>query len=586
MTKYLYPLFLMVLCAPWPLFAQSQSPPSTSSSESSSAENPSLHSPDLSTQRPQKAPAIVDPAGPAVGLVSSEALFDMTTALNACGYNDGLAESDPVRSLVRQAVDQTMRSSAPERNSRDAVCTYLSQHRQSSAARDLAQYVSLALYLSPPPALTPNVPLPEMPPDAAAVVEVVPLLKTFAQAADLHLVWATHKQAYENEISALHDPLTRMIVNTNIYLKQAASTYTDRRFLVVVEPMIAPGETNARVYGGDSIVVVSPARGSIPAPPGSSIPVIPMSDVRHVYLHYSLEPLLYARAGAMDHLLPILKTVTAAPLDASYRSDIVALVTESLIRAIEARTMDTGIAAYKMPANVRRSDLERVDRERASVNQQIDAARQGSVEHSMRLGFVLTAYFYDALATFESEPTSLKEAIGDMVYGMDVPSQVSRAKRISFLPEGASDIVKRTPRRLSVLDQAEIKLIKGDREGAQQLAQQALANHSGDTAQANFILARAALMSGDGETAEKDFQQTIAHTSDPRLLAWSHIYLGRLYDLIDQRDQAVTEYKAALTVRDGQPDTRQAAERGMKEPYAAKKKAGTTGSATDTQHPQ
>jgi hypothetical protein len=48
-----------------------------------------------------------------------------------------------------------------------------------------------------------------------------------------------------------------------------------------------------------------------------------------------------------------------------------------------------------------------------------------------------------------------------------------------------------------------------------------------------------------------------------------------LYDLVDQREQAITEYKAALTVRDGRADTKQAAERGLKEPYAPKKKAPT-----------
>lgn len=553
------------------VFALSSPAQSSSSSSGSVSEGAPRSATQPESAKPQKAPAIVDPAGPTVGLITSEALFDMTSALNACSYDDGLAESDPVRTQVRQAISETMQASAPARDARDALCNYFRLHRMSSGARNLAQYVSLALYLSPPPELTPNVQADEMPPDAALVNDVLPLLRNFTQAAGLHLIWATHKPAYEEELAKLHDPLTRMIVETNIYLKQPASTYTDRRFLVVVEPMIAPNETNARVYGGDSIVVLSPSHGNIP-----------LDDVRHVYLHYSLEPLLYARVGAMDRLLPLLKSVREAPLDVSYRSDIVALVTESLIRAIEARTMTTGIAPYKMPTNVRRSEMDRIERERQTVNQQIDAVRRKSVDHSMQLGFILTAYFYDALAAFEHDPVSLKEAIGDMVYGMDVSSQVGRAKQIAFLPEGATDVVKRAARQISVLDQAEVKLMKGDRAGAQQLAQHALEQGTGDAAQANFILARTALMSGDGETAEKQFHQTIAQTSDPRLLAWSHIYLGRLYDLIDQRDQAITEYKAALTVRDSQPDTKQAAERGLREPYAAKK----AGATADTQRPQ
>jgi hypothetical protein len=60
-------------------------------------------------------------------------------------------------------------------------------------------------------------------------------------------------------------------------------------------------------------------------------------------------------------------------------------------------------------------------------------------------------------------------------------------------------------------------------------------------------------------------------SKDPRMLAWSHIYLGRILDVEDNRDNAVTEYNAALTVRDGQPDTKAAAEKGIKQPFALPK---------------
>jgi hypothetical protein len=41
-------------------------------------------------------------------------------------------------------------------------------------------------------------------------------------------------------------------------------------------------------------------------------------------------------------------------------------------------------------------------------------------------------------------------------------------------------------------------------------------------------------------------------------------------DLDCRREQAVAEYKLALEARDGQLDTRLAAERGLKTPYAVK----------------
>ena len=89
-----------------------------------------------------------------------------------------------------------------------------------------------------------------------------------------------------------------------------------------------------------------------------------------------------------------------------------------------------------------------------------------------------------------------------------------------------------------------------------------------DGARANFILARAAIVTGHPDEAIDRFQKTLATSKDNRLLAWSHIYLGRMLDLDCKRDEAVTEYQAALTVRDGQQDTRLAAERGVKAAYA------------------
>jgi len=91
-----------------------------------------------------------------------------------------------------------------------------------------------------------------------------------------------------------------------------------------------------------------------------------------------------------------------------------------------------------------------------------------------------------------------------------------------------------------------------------------------DSARANFILARVAIMTGHPEDAINDFQKTLSTSKDPRLVSWSHIYLGRMLDLDCKRDEAVAEYKEALESRDGQQDTRVAAERGEKTAYAVK----------------
>ncbi|MDE3186956.1 MAG: hypothetical protein KGM96_05440 [Acidobacteriota bacterium] len=512
----------------------------------------------------EQAPSLVDPAGPTISLVSDEPVFIMAAALNACGYDEGLAESAPVRQRVREEINQALAKSEDARARRDKVCLYIAQHRMTGTEHDISQYISLALYLSPPPELETTVELPEMPPDSTQVVEIVPLLRDFAAAVDLHGIWLTVHHLYDEETDRLHDPLSNMIVSTNLYLKMPASTYDGRRFIVVIEPMLSPRLVNARVYGTDYVVVVSPVNGQIP-----------MNAVRHTYLHYEIEPLLYTRANAIDRTQPVLKEIRDAPLDFRYRSSTLALTVECLIKAIEARTMDTGVPVYKIPAGIDRSDLPRYERLREASLQKVEAARWATVRHDMNQGFVLTQYFYEQMLQFEKDPASLKDTIGEMVYSMDVDQQVHRARDLDFDKEADEDVLRRsTPRVLAGLDLAESRLQAGDLASAAKIAHQALAEPSdslqsvADSARANFILARVAILTGHPEEALDRFQKTVATSKEPRLLAWSHIYLGRMLDLDCKRDEAVAEYKEALAVRDGQQDTRLAAERGVKAAYA------------------
>jgi len=550
-----------LLCIP---VGFSAAPANAQSSDNSSASQQGSSSEGV-PQR-EKAPSLIDPAGPTISLISSEPVFVMAAALNACGYDDGIEESAAIRKRVREEINAALAKSEDARAKRDKVCLYIAQHRLTGSVHDISQYISLALYLSPPPDLETTADLPEMPPDSTQVVEIAPLLRDFEAAVNLHGIWLAVRRSYDQETDRLHDPLSQMIVATNLYLKMPATTYDGRRFVVVIEPMLSPRIVNARIYGTDYVVVVSPVNGQIR-----------MDDVRHTYLHYVIEPLLYARSNAIDRMQPILKEIHDAPLEFRFRTDTVSLAVECLIKAIEARTMDTGIPVYKIPAGVQRSDLPRYERERQANQDKIDAVRIAAVHHDMTQGFVVTQYFYEQLLQFEKDPASLRDTIGEMVYGMDIPQQVHRAREVEFDKQADGDVLQqRKPRVLTGLDLAEAKLSAGDVATATAMARQALAVHS-DTlesvnqeARADFILARAAIMTGHPDQAVDRFQKTLASSKDPRLLAWSHIYLGRMLDLDCKRDQALTEYQKALSVRDGQQDTRLAAERGVKTAYSVK----------------
>ena len=511
--------------------------------------------------------------GAAVTLETSEPLFDLAVALNACGYDADLDASAPVRRKVREEIVEALAKGTPEaRDHRDALCKYVSDHTLTDPGLNLAQYISLSLYLNPPPQLTLSVGENELPPDSTQIVNVLPLLRTFAEDVNLHALWIEHRAEYEELVRLVHDPMTKAILDTNVYLKLPVSSYDGRRFLVLLEPMLAQSTTNARIYGNDYIVVSSPTGEG----------KVHMDQIRHTYLHYEVEPLVYARASAMERFQPLLKAVQNAPLEFVYRSDTPALITECLIKAIEAQTMDVGVPKPQKPSQIRqRADLTGYEANLAAWEHEAGIVRRKQVDLDMRQGWVLAGYFFDKVGAMEKEGVSLREDIAPMVYGMDVDGQRRAAQHIDFLPEGSNDFVKRAPRVLKGMDLAEMKLIKGDVTGAEQMADEALKSNPND-AQANYLAGRIELMHDDPGAAMEHFNKTLTLAKDPRTLAWTHIYIGRLYDIahdperpeIDhpERPKALAEYKAALAVRDALPDTRAAAEKGLKEPFLLPKR--------------
>jgi tetratricopeptide (TPR) repeat protein len=514
----------------------------------------------------------VEAAGSAITLETSEALFYVAAGLNACGYDADLEHSLPVRAEVRREMDETLGNSASARASRDALCTYVNSHKLNGAL-NLAQYVSLALFTTQPPELTASVGEAEMPPDSLQVINALPLLRTFSEQLDLHLLWVKHRAAYEAVVGRVHDPLTKMILSTNIYLRQPVSSYDGRRFVILLEPLLSPSATNARIYGADHFVVTSPSVEDTAADPGG----VHMDEVRHSYLHYEIEPLVYARAASTERLLPLLKSVQDAPLEFTYKNDIVALVAECLIKAVEARTIDVGFPQPKKPVNPKsRQEIDRYNLDIIDYEKRAEIVRRGLVKTDMRQGWILTEYLYGKLTQMDAAGISLKEDIGEMVYGMDVQHEVNVAKQIQFFAEGSHELVSRGrgPRtaqpKLVGLDLAEQKLFLRDAPGAEALARAELEKDP-KSGRAMYILARVDLLHRDPEAAVDHLHSVVSLSKDPHTVAWAHVYLGRLYDTLPDREQAVAEYKAALATHDAHTDTHTAAEDGLKKPFATPK---------------
>jgi tetratricopeptide (TPR) repeat protein len=192
---------------------------------------------------------------------------------------------------------------------------------------------------------------------------------------------------------------------------------------------------------------------------------------------------------------------------------------------------------------------------------------------------------YQQLIVFEKAEPAMSFYFPSLVQGINVASEEQRLANFQFA--GPNEKVAST----GVAGEAEEKatevalqqqLLLGDREIATQDGKAAAATFQGildqhpNLPRAVYGLAIASVLQGQGEKAESLFEQ-IVHTSanssnapapTPDIVAWAHVYLGRMSDLRGNRQQAQDEYRAALAVSGAPEQARVAAQQGINMPYS------------------
>lgn len=443
-----------------------------------------------------------------------------------------------MRLAVRSEIGHNIESSEQAKVAADSVCSFYRDHQQKNDALTLSQYVSLALYLGPPPTFSLKAKEADLPPDAGGVLGLVPLLGKFYKEAGIHEIWERHAAGYAELTGRYRDALSKMIFDTELYLKLPSGSYLGRNFTIYVEPMGAPSETNARNYADEYYVVITPGTKS----------ALKMEQIRHTYLHFLLDPMVGKYAGNLGGLDPLMDALKLAPMEESFKSDPSLLVTECVIRAVEARTLAGGKATQ--------------------------AEQQAAVDESVAQGFVLTRYFYEKLPAYEKDNIGFKNALPQMIVGIDVHKEVKQTSQIQFASVSDPEVLHLSrPKEGKLLVSAEERLSAGDASTAEKLAKQALAEKTEDPGRALFILAQISLNKNmDG--ARDYFEKALQSTSEPQVVAWSHIYLGRILDLQDDQEggplraQAVEHYKAAEGASESLPEAKAAAEQGLQKPFA------------------
>jgi len=200
-------------------------------------------------------------------------------------------------------------------------------------------------------------------------------------------------------------------------------------------------------------------------------------------------------------------------------------------------------------------------------------------------GYVLVKPLFGALPKFENSEPSMKLFFQDLVRAIDTGAEARRLATVKFAPadtarpedEAAAEEVarRRSAAPTTVPNDAEVltALTEGERRIAEKNPRAAEASFQKvltkypDQARAWYGIGLVALLDHDAARAKQVFGRLTtgehAATQDPMVLAWSHVYLARIYDDEGNPEVAKMEYQSVLNVEGGPEQAKQAAQKGL-----------------------
>jgi hypothetical protein len=144
-----------------------------------------------------------------------------------------------------------------------------------------------------------------------------------------------------------------------------------------------------------------------------------------------------------------------------------------------------------------------------------------------------------------------------------------RPRRITIDPENW--LLKSTPDlavRVAVL-RGQQDVAQGDLVSAIAEYQKALASNRGSSL-ANYRLAEVFMLQKNYQSAANSFRDSLRGDNDPKWTeVWSHVNLGKIFDITGQRERAVNEYRQAIQTNDNTQGAINEARSLMQKPYKA-----------------
>jgi tetratricopeptide (TPR) repeat protein len=490
-------------------------------------------------------PSVANYSG--ISVESSQQLFATLCALDAAGFEADESTLAEMPSRLRLRSD-LLKMQGP---ATDALRKFYREHQLANADETLSRYVTFALVVGQPPQFQFLYDRDLLPPDVLTIEDFQDILANFFREAHLAARWGEVEPEYERAQSLYDAPVRRIVMTTNAYLRQVLETTHGRTFTVYVEPLVG-NHTNFRNYGDAYSIVV-----------GTPNP-LPLADIQHAYLHFMLDRFPLQYQNNIEAMSPLLEIAGRAPrLPADYRDDIVGFADECFIKAVELRLRRLG-----------------PDQQEAVLT------------NDDQSGYILVRPFLEGLLKYEKDVPALQYYFPGLIAGIDVKAQQARLQNIKFAAADTTPLLKHGSFSSASNGTDEGSLLtKGDRAIALKQVGEAKAAFgqvlAKDPSQprALYGMAIASVLDRDADSAKKYFEQLIAastpvegsqpgHAVDPALVSWAHVYLGRIFDVEDDRASAIREYQAALAVLGAPESARVAAQRGVESAYQPPSQAG------------
>jgi hypothetical protein len=489
-------------------------------------------------QAPQPQPRVRTGPQSTVSVDGSEAMFTTMCALLAAGFESNVS-ADHWTAFRAQMRERLRHQQGP---AVEAMREFYRQHELRDPGATLSRYLWFGLVSGPAPGFQAVLRRDELPPEVIALEGFSEILSNYYQEQKIGQMWRQVQPIYEREVERLHDPVSQVVFIATGYLREILEQSGARTFAIVVEPLVGR-ITNVRNFGNHYALVLSGGEE------------IPTDVVRHAFLHFLLDqlPLMYSHVTAVKRPL-FEKAATAPRLAPELKDDYASYFAECTVRAVELK-------------------LKRIS----------PGEREAALNRDDEDGYVLVKPLFAALPKFENSEPSMKLFFPDLVRAIDVGAEAKRLAAVKFAPaqtskpedeatteevarrrNAAPTTVPNDAEVLTALTEGERRIAEKNPRAAETSFQKVLTKYP-DQARAWYGIGLVAMLDHDAARAKQVFGRLTvgehAATQDPMVLAWSHIYLARIYDDEGNPQVVKTEYESALAVEGAPEQAKQTAQK-------------------------